>query len=84
MSKYVDIDDLAERVDKLFARLPENKVINRDGSSYLFEIAKEHLSINLVHCKDCKFRNATPGQPNILCYNMKDDDFCSYGEKKEE
>ena len=40
-------------------------------------------AVEVVRCKDCKFKDGeTPGQPNILCYHMKDDDFCSYGERK--
>lgn len=38
-------------------------------------------AVPVVRCKDCKFRDGAPGQPNIICWNMKDDDFCSYGEK---
>lgn len=37
----------------------------------------------VVRCKDCKYRDSTPGQPNILCAQMHEDDFCSYGERKE-
>lgn len=40
-------------------------------------------AIPVVRCRECKFRDGTPGQPNILCGNMHDDDFCSYGERKE-
>ena len=36
-----------------------------------------------VRCRDCKYRDGTPGQPNILCAQMHEDDFCSYGEPKE-
>ncbi len=33
------------------------------------------------YCRECRFRNGTiPGNSNILCYQMHDDDFCSYGE----
>lgn len=39
-------------------------------------------AVPVVRCKDCKFRDGTPGQPNILCGQMKENDFCSYGEKK--
>lgn len=38
----------------------------------------------VVRCKDCKYRDGTPGQPNILCAQMHEDDFCSYGERKED
>lgn len=40
--------------------------------------------VPVVRCKDCKYRDGTPGQPNILCAQMHEDDFCSYGERKEE
>lgn len=39
--------------------------------------------VTVIRCKDCKYRDGTPGQPNIQCGNMHDDDFCSYGEKKD-
>ena len=37
----------------------------------------------VVRCKDCKYRDGTPGKPNILCAQMHEDDFCSYGECRE-
>ena len=39
-------------------------------------------AVEVVRCKDCRFKTE-PGQPNILCYQMNDDDFCSYGERKD-
>ena len=39
-------------------------------------------AVDVVRCKDCRFKTEL-GQPNILCYQMKDDDFCSYGERKD-
>lgn len=40
-------------------------------------------AVPVVRCRDCKYRDGTPGQPNILCAQMHEDDFCSYGERKE-
>lgn len=40
-------------------------------------------AVCVVRCKDCIYRDGTPGQPNILCFQMHDDDFCSYGVIKE-
>lgn len=37
-------------------------------------------AVPVVRCKNCKYRSGVPGQPNILCGQMHDDDFCSYGE----
>ena len=44
--------------------------------------AKTIDAVPVVRCRECKFRDGTPGQPNIQCGNMHDDDFCSYGERK--
>lgn len=40
--------------------------------------------VPVVRCKDCKYRDGTPGQPNILCAQMHEDDFCSYGKRRED
>ena len=45
-------------------------------------------SIDIVHCRECKYwRNKDPQQiptASIMCGHMHPDDFCSYGERKEE
>lgn len=38
--------------------------------------------VPVVRCRDCIHRYGAPGQPNILCAQMHDDDFCSYGERR--
>ena len=40
-------------------------------------------AVEVVRCKDCKHKDRMPGQPNIVCWQMHDDDFCSYGERKD-
>ena len=40
-------------------------------------------AVPVVRCWECIYRDGTPGQPNILCGQMHDDDFCSYGQRKE-
>ena len=40
-------------------------------------------AVPVVRCPECKYRDGTPGQPNIQCGQMHEDDFCSYGERKE-
>lgn len=47
----------------------------------------DHLITNGVvvlpcRCKDCKYFDGEPGQPNIQCSQMHEDDFCSYGVRK--
>ena len=39
-------------------------------------------AVPVVRCRECKYRDGTPGQPNIQCGQMHEDDFCSYGERK--
>lgn len=41
-------------------------------------------AVPVVRCKGCKYRDGTLGQPNILCAQMHEDDFCSYGERRAE
>lgn len=38
----------------------------------------------VVRCGECKHFYGEPGQPNIQCSQMHEDDFCSYGERRDE
>ena len=39
---------------------------------------------HIVRCVNCDFRDGKKaGQPNIVCWNMHEDAFCSYCEEKE-
>ena len=41
-------------------------------------------AVPVVRCRDCVFfSNTKPGQPNILCFQMHEDDYCSYGERED-
>lgn len=40
-------------------------------------------AVPVVRCNDCIHRYGAPGQPNIQCAQMHDDDFCSYGERRD-
>ena len=42
-------------------------------------------AVPVVRCRNCKYHSGRiPGQPNIICFQMHEDDFCSYGEPKED
>ena len=42
-------------------------------------------AVPVVRCRNCKYHSGRiPGQPNIICFQMHEDDFCSYGELKKE
>ena len=53
------------------------------GLKGILERTKTVDAVPVVRCCDCKFRDGDPGQPNIQCANMHDDDFCSYGERRD-
>lgn len=38
----------------------------------------------IIRCKNCVHHYGEPGNPNIICFQMHEDDFCSYGERREE
>lgn len=73
--RLIDIDDFEEKMSYSISDL------NYHIEQYMKK-SKPIDAVKVVRCKDCKYRDGTPGQPNILCYNMHDDDFCSYGELK--
>lgn len=54
-------------------------------SGLLIKLSKQPTidAVSVVRCWECIYRDGTPGQPNILCGQMHDDDFCSYGQRKE-
>ena len=54
----------------------------RDGYAEALEVTVD--AVEVVRCDDCIYRDGnTPGQPNILCWQMHSDDYCSYGTKRE-
>lgn len=84
MSKYIDREALVAEFKRL--ELGENSFIERVFADGVYAIIEQFPAADVapvVRCKDCKYRDGTPGQPNILCAQMHEDDFCSYGERKE-
>ena len=85
MSKYIDREALVAEFKRL--ELGENSFIERVFADGVYAIIEQFPAADVapvVRCKDCKYRDGTPGQPNILCAQMHEDDFCSYGKRKEE
>lgn len=75
MGKYIDADAMIARAFQDSERM------------YLESIARHTPSIDLVRCKECKHWRNTDAEKiptaSIACGNMHADDFCSYGERKE-
>ena len=78
--RLVDADALME---KEYSRLREGEVLHRIPPSHV-DAAPTIDAVPVVRCRECIHRDGTPGQPNILCGQMHDDDFCSYGQRKED
>lgn len=72
MSRYVDISPYEK------CRIVSNPEDNGFPVSELPTVDAEPV----VRCKDCKYFDGEPGQPNIQCGQMHEDDFCSYGERR--
>lgn len=91
MAKYIDRDSLIEwlkriRLIDLSDGLGICRVIMEDDFKKAIKNMPENIIVDVapvIRCKDCKYRDGTPGQPNILCTQMHEDDFCSYGECRE-
>jgi hypothetical protein len=85
VSKYIDREALVAEFKRL--ELGENSFIERVFADGVYAIIEQFPAADVapvVRCKDCKYRDGTPGQPNILCAQMHEDDFCSYGERRAE
>lgn len=95
--EYIKEVDMHEHILKMIGSDDYQKLIDQQECSfkagamwgaamaavYVAANAPKHILSEICHCKDCIYRDETiPGQPNILCGQMKDDDFCSYGQRK--
>jgi len=75
MSEYVSREDAVKAIRERCSPCGEAIEAIRDAPTV--------DAVVVTRCKDCKYRDGTPGQPNIVCFNMHENDFCSYGEPKE-
>lgn len=86
MARLIDADNVLRKAqDPTYQVCGTRKVSERAVIWAMALVGSEPPvdAVEVVRCKDCRFKTE-PGQPNILCYHMKDDDFCSYGERKTE
>lgn len=81
--RTIDADKIEKFIEDGLNSPDKNKRFGHDAIEIMTEIHYSETvdAVPVVRCKDCKYRYGEPGQPNILCENMKDDDFCSYGER---
>ena len=76
MNRYIDAEWLKVEIRKAFPSLYMRTEINT-----LVNLAP---SIDIVRCGECKWRKAKMMPKSVKClFSGKDDDFCSYGERRE-
>ena len=80
--RLIDADRLSEAIYDNVPAPYEDASWAKENCLAEIEAAQTVDAVPVVRCRECKFRDGTPGQPNIQCGNMHDDDFCSYGERK--
>ena len=83
MSRYIDYDAIDYRNDRLHDKSEE--FLN--GVIYMAQRIEDAPSIDIVRCKECKFDAYIARCEDVMCMktgaNMKKNDFCSYGERRE-
>ena len=80
--RLIDADRLSEVIYDNVSALYEDAVCAKEDCLAEIEAAQTVDAVPVVRCRECKYRDGTPGQPNIQCGQMHEDDFCSYGERR--
>lgn len=85
MAEYIEREALLKFVENGLNNPDKTKAFGYDAVEIMTEVQYAPAAdvVEVVRCKDCKHRDGELGQPNIVCYQMHDDDFCSYGERRE-
>ena len=81
--RLIDADRLSEAIYDNVPAPYEDASWAKENCLAEIEAAQTIDAVTVVRCRECKYRDGTPGQPNILCGQMHEDDFCSYGKRKE-
>ena len=82
--RLIDADRLSEAIYDNVPAPYEDASWAKENCLAEIEAAQTVDAVPVVRCRECKYRDGTPGQPNILFGQMHEDDFCSYGERKKE
>ena len=81
--RLIDADRLSEAIYDNVPAPYEDASWAKENCLAEIEAAQTVDAVPVVRCRECKYRDGTPGQPNILCGQMHEDDFCSYGKREE-
>lgn len=92
MSRYIDADAFDERI-RISVGLVEEELTDdyKDGVSCTLEMLKTQPTADVVRCKDCiHYKDLLLGQPatafgcNVHNWFSGEDDYCSFGERRED
>lgn len=86
MAEYIDREALIAEFKRL--KLGENSFIERVFADGVYAIIEQFPAVDVapvVRCKGCKYNIGTKKclNPDSFFAVPKDDDFCSYGERKD-
>lgn len=86
MSRYIDADAMKEWLDEYLS------VFKKYDKGTIKGFVDHAPTIDIVRCKECKYYDKFPTWSACTCWSgdpyeqasVNDDDFCSYGCRKEE
>lgn len=86
MSEYIKRDVLVQAfMDELLDEMPYS--LKRELAEKMVDNIPKVDAVEVVRCKDCKFNKAKDkdkGVCGLMLYVHNADDYCSYGERKDQ
>lgn len=89
MERYIDADELIKKIFPYDVVDKKRYAINAEAVYKAIQIVTAADVVKVVRCKDCKHRVSLSkmcAHPKAIGWDAiepEDDDFCSYGERKE-
>lgn len=86
MSRYIDAEHLMQKLSRMIDFCEKHKV---SGLNALFQVGDAIMDchtadvVEVVRCKDCKHYDHGVCIHDFACNLIRDDDYCSYGERRE-
>ena len=91
MSRYIDADELIADLEE-WKQNPNNDDSSMDLVNHFQGIVRTEPTIDIVRCKECRWYDSGQNESDSWNYctrhfghyiDTNDDDYCSYGERKE-
>ena len=85
MAEYIDRETYRNRLADLESWCQDERKPGLKQALEMFDEAPAADVVEVVRCKDCKYSSGTKKclNPDSFFAVPKDDDFCSYGERKD-